>query len=387
MRRTLTALACTLLSAPVFAQDPAPTPEKPAVSIPKINLPKGDLKGKLQPKPALSALAAEGAGKDEAPLAPVVGKDGLIARVNGIGIPLKGFSEKYEQFSKGFEGRKRAVPRKLALRYRESLVKRIVEEELINQEAKRLGVAPTAEEMQAALDEHKKLFSSEEQFLSYMKSKDLTEQQVQETLLHNVLVKKLLQRAKVGQVTEADVTAYYEKSKSKYEVKEQVRASHILIKLEQSATPEQVKAALDKATTAAERARKGEDFAALAKTLSEGPTAPRGGDLGLFGRGRMVKEFDDAVFAMKVGEVSNPVRTRFGWHVIKLMERQEARTRPLSEVKENIQRMLESRSERQARADMIERLRAQSKVEIYLPEEPEEAPKPQLPVTPTTPAP
>jgi peptidyl-prolyl cis-trans isomerase C len=388
MRRTLTALACTLLSAPVFAQDPAPTPEKPALSIPKINLPKGDLKGKIQPKPTLGGLAAgDSAGKDEPPLAPVVGKDGLIARVNGAGIPLKGFSEKYEQFSQGFQTRKRAIPRKLALRYRESLVKRMIEEELISQEAKRLNVVPTAQDLKAALDEHKKLFSSEEQFLNYLKSKNLTEQQVQETLLHNVLVKLLLQKAKVGQVTDAEVTAYYEKSKSKYEVKEQVRASHILIKLEPNATPEQVKAALDKATTAADRARKGEDFAALAKTLSEGPTAPRGGDLGLFGRGRMVKEFDETVFNMKIGAISDPVRTRFGWHVIKLIERQEGRTRPLEEVKENIQRMLESRAERQARADIIEGLRAQAKIELYLPEEPEDAPKPQLPVTPAPAAP
>ena len=158
---------------------------------------------------------------------------------------------------------------------------------------------------------------------------------------------------------------------------------------EASATPEQVKAALDKATAAAGRARKGEDFSALAKELSEGPTAPRGGDLGLFGRGRMVKEFDEAVFAMKPGGVSDPIRTRFGWHVIKLVERQEERTRPLEEVKENITRMLESRAERQARADMIEALRAKGKVEVYLPDEDEAPAKPTLPVStkPMQPAP
>jgi len=316
-----------------------------------------------------------------------VGKDGFVARVNAVGVPLKAFTEKYEQFAQSFQSRKRAIPRKLALRYRESLVKRLVEEELIAQEAKRLNVTPTPADLKEALDEHKRLFSSEEQFLTYLKSKSLTEQQVQETLLHNILVKLLLKRSQVGQVTEEEVKAYYEKSKSKYEVKEQVRASHVLIKLEASATPEQVKDALDKATAAAARARKGEDFAALAKELSEGPTAPRGGDLGLFGRGRMVKEFDDAAFAMKPGDVSDPVRTRFGWHVIKVLERQEAHTRTLADVKENIKRMLESRAERQARADMIEALRAKGKVEVYLPEErDEDAGKPTLPVK-TQPAP
>ncbi len=385
MRRTLTALACTLLSVPALAQDPAPAPQKPAIVAPRLNLPSGDLKSKLQARPAFNAAARA----DEAPLPPVVGKDGFVARVNGVGLPLKDFTEKFDQFSQGFQTRKRAIPRKLALRYRESLVKRMVEEELIAQETKRLNIVPTPEDLKAALDEHKKLFSSEEQFLSYLKTKNLTEQQVQETLLHNILVKLMLKREKKGQVSDADVAGYYEKSRSKYEIKEQVRASHILIKLEASATPEQVKAALDKATAAAGRARKGEDFSALAKELSEGPTAPRGGDLGLFGRGRMVKEFDEAVFAMKPGGVSDPIRTRFGWHVIKLMERQEARTRPLEEVKENIKRMLESRAERQARADMIEALRAKGKVEIYLPAEDEAPAKPTLPVStkPMQPAP
>jgi parvulin-like peptidyl-prolyl isomerase len=81
----------------------------------------------------------------------------------------------------------------------------------------------------------------------------------------------------------------------------------------------------------------------------------------------MVKEFDEKAFAMKVGEVSDPVKTRFGWHVIRVVERKDARLRPFDEVKDSIKRSLTNRANRTARQKLIEKLRAKAKIEIYLP--------------------
>jgi parvulin-like peptidyl-prolyl isomerase len=123
----------------------------------------------------------------------------------------------------------------------------------------------------------------------------------------------------------------------------------------------------DKIAAEAKANNNDEAFAALAKKHSEGPTAPRGGDLSFFARNRMVKEFDQTAFSMKVGEISDPVKTRFGWHVIRVVEKKDARTRPFEEVQESISRTLRNRANRTARQDLIEKLRAKAKVEIYLP--------------------
>ena len=380
MTRTLTALSALCLASSAFAQEPAtpkttdvnPTPIQGKVITPKLKMPNGKAALKA-PKSVFKEHALSGA-KNEAPLAPVTGKDGLIAKVNGVGIKLSEFKTPYERFEKTFKDRKRKMPTRLAQRYRRTIAKRLVDEELISQEAKRLGVAPTAEQLNEELTNYKAMFKTEERFAKYLASANLTEDKVKENLTQGLLLKLLLERAKIGQVSDDQVRAQYEKQKAKYEEKEKVRASHILIKVAKGATPEQVAAAKVKADKLSAQAKAGEDFAKLAKDNSEGPTASRGGDLNFFARGRMVKEFDAKVFSMKIGEVSEPVRTRFGWHIIKVTDHKEAQTRTFDEVKENLRKMLEGRSKRKARSELLKGLTEKASVEMFLPADAESAP-------------
>jgi peptidyl-prolyl cis-trans isomerase C len=387
MTRTLTALSALCLVSSAFAQEPtnpttttpktlkvkpAPTPVQGKVITPKLKMPNGKTALKA-PKSVFKEHALSGA-KDEAPLPPVTGKDGLIAKVNGVGIKLSEFKTPYGRFEKTFKDRKRKMPTRLAQRYRRTIAKRLVDEELIRQEAKRLGIAPTAEQLNEELTSYKAMFKTEERFTKYLASANLTEDKVKENLTQGLLLKLLLERAKIGQVSDDQVRAQYEKQKAKYEEKEKVRASHILIKVAKGATPEQVAAAKAKADKLSAQAKAGEDFAALAKANSEGPTASRGGDLNFFARGRMVKEFDAKVFSMKVGEVSEPVRTRFGWHVIKVTDHKDAKTRTFDEVKENLRKMLEGRSKRKARSELLKGLTEKANVEIFLPADTKSAP-------------
>ncbi len=127
-----------------------------------------------------------------------------------------------------------------------------------------------------------------------------------------------------------------------------MHARHILVQVAPKATPEQVEAARLKALALANEARKpGVDFAALAKKKSEGPSAADGGDLGFFRRGVMVAEFEKAAFALPVGGVSDPVRTKFGWHVLKVEERRAVPPKPFEEVKEQLrEKMLRAQLEK-----------------------------------------
>ena len=147
-----------------------------------------------------------------------------------------------------------------------------------------------------------------------------------------VLIDIEAMRAKVV-VPQADIERAYNNNSQQYETPEQVRASHILLKTEgkDDAT---VKA---KAEELLKQARAGADFAELAKKNSEDEaSAKNGGDLDYFGRGRMVPEVDQAVFAMQPGQISDLVKTQYGYHVIKLADKKAATTRPLAEVRQQL---------------------------------------------------
>ena len=118
-------------------------------------------------------------------------------------------------------------------------------------------------------------------------------------------------------VTEEDIREYYESNPEKFEEPKTVQARHILIKVAENATPEEVESARKRAEDVLKMAKEGQDFATLARKYSEGPTKAKGGELGTFRREAMVKPFADKAFSMEAGEISEPVRTRFGWHIIK----------------------------------------------------------------------
>ncbi|TVT54737.1 MAG: peptidylprolyl isomerase [Sedimenticola thiotaurini] len=142
--------------------------------------------------------------------------------------------------------------------------------------------------------------------------------------------------------------AYYNQHQSQYRTAEERRASHILIPVEEGADESAVKKAEAEATAVLERVKQGEDFPALAKELSKDPgSAEEGGDLGFFEAGVMEQAFDDAVFALAVGEVSDLVRTPFGFHIIKLTEIREPSGKSFEEARAEVeQAYLKSEAER-----------------------------------------
>jgi len=153
------------------------------------------------------------------------------------------------------------------------------------------------------------------------------------------------------EITDEEIKEYYEDSKGRYmTAPPQVKARHILIRVDRDAPENDIAAAKAKAQEIAEQARQeGADFAELARENSEGPSAEAGGDLGwftkqeyaqMFGMQAMVPEFEETAFALEEGEVSDPVQTSFGWHVIKTEERNEGEYMPLEEAEEEIRETL-----------------------------------------------
>ena len=177
------------------------------------------------------------------------------------------------------------------------------------------------------------------------------------------LEKKLLNQQRVS---EEEVKAYYEKHREKYQEPRAVRARHILIEVPQGATPEQEKEALKKAQRLRERILKGEDFAKLAQKYSADPgTKEKGGELGFFTQGQMVKEFEEAAFRLKPGEISEPVRTPFGYHLIQVEEVKEAKQRSFAEVKDRVREDLIQAKEEAALNKALKELAQKYGAKIY----------------------
>lgn len=142
-------------------------------------------------------------------------------------------------------------------------------------------------------------------------------------------------------IPESAVAAFYADNADTYFVTpERVRARHILFMAQEGVSKEQDDAARAKAVDVIAQLKKGKDFASLAKLSDDKGSGAQGGELGWFTRGQMVPPFEEAVFAMKPGEISEPVRTAFGWHVIKLEAREAQRTRTLDEVRGEIRQRL-----------------------------------------------
>ncbi len=152
-------------------------------------------------------------------------------------------------------------------------------------------------------------------------------------------------------VSDADAKKIYDEKIATMEPEQEVHARHILVESE------------DEAKAIAERLKKGEDFAALAKEKSKDTNA-EGGDLGFFTRGQMLKPFEDAAFALDVGQISEPVQTQFGWHIIKIEEKRAQALPSFDEVKAAIVAQLVQQKAQQVMAD----LRNAAKIEIVDPE-------------------
>ncbi|MFB3895876.1 MAG: SurA N-terminal domain-containing protein [bacterium] len=137
-------------------------------------------------------------------------------------------------------------------------------------------------------------------------------------------------------ITDAEIQQYYETNQSEFYTPEQVRARHIITRLPDNPTPEQVQAAQEKISKALSRIQAGEDFAKVAREVSEDGTKEKGGDLGFFGHGDMDQNFEKVAFSIPIGKVSNIFQTQFGFHILKVEAKREARLQPMAEVKSAI---------------------------------------------------
>lgn len=248
-----------------------------------------------------------------------------VAIVNGEMITLDEYKKvadpMIEQYSKVFTGLDKES--KLA-ELKKYILNQMIEEKILLQEAEKKKIKITDVDIDEGLKELKKSFTSEDDFKAELKRQNMTEKELRKKVKDSLSVRKLIEQeieAKVEPPTEQEIQNYYNEHKKDFERPDQIRVRHILIKLDKNADLKTKSKVLNTMRDIEKQLKAGADFAELAKKYSEDPgSKDKGGDIGFFAKGMMVKEFEDAAFKLKKGQISDIVPTDFGYHIIKLEE-------------------------------------------------------------------
>lgn len=294
----------------------------------------------------------------------------FVAKVNGVGISGKDLNRSLNAAEKQFAAIGNQ-PGNSNVDVKKEVLDRLIDLELMLQDGKKRGITVSDTLVDESFTAFSKQFEKQDDFTKYLENNDITMAEMIEQVRRS-LVMSQLQEAVRQELTAAidvsaqDAKAFYDGNIDKFNRPEQVRASHILIAVDAKADQETADTARKELEAIQKKIQDGADFAELAKTSSSCPSSAQGGDLGFFGRGQMVKPFEDVAFSLKPGEVSDIVTTQFGHHLVKMTERREAGTVPFEEVEQRISDYLSQLQVDAAQQKYMKGLRDKAEIETLV---------------------
>lgn len=305
-------------------------------------------------------IAAQGA-------AALAGEFGLAAKVNGIGITRAELEATFNAYLEE-QGVNTGAIRDPAqyTQMKQQALELLIGQELLWQEAKKRGFTAAPAQVDQVFDQARKRYHSEDAFLRELKKSGFTRESYRENLKEELSVKLWVAETitKKISISEEEIHDYYVNNPHRFTRPEEVLVRHVLIKVAPDADQVEVAAARKRIEQVLAQTKQGADFAALAKKYSQGANAQRGGSLGYLPRGRVVKPFEDAAFALKPGELSDVVRTRYGFHIIKMAARRGGGVVSEQAAAPSIRAHLSQVKVRQAVMQRVQTLREQGSVEV-----------------------
>lgn len=281
--------------------------------------------------------------------------DDTVALVNGTKLSRSALDQEFSAIQQRMQMGGQMLSEEQSKELQSTVLDRMIDRELLFQASKKEGVKVEEKSITEEVDKFKEQFPTEDAFKEVLTGMKMSEADLRGEFSRGLAIQEFVEKSIVSKVSISDDEAkkFYEENKEEFRQQEQVRASHILVSIDENADDAAKKAARDKITALQKDIKGGADFAELAKANSQCPSSAMGGDLGYFTKGRMVKPFEDAAFALKSGEVSDIVETNFGFHLIKVTDRKEESVQKFEEVKERI-------------VDFLKQQKAQEGIEGYL---------------------
>ena len=302
---------------------------------------------------ALVAVALAGCGGDKD-----VPSD-AVAVVDGTEIARSDYEALITQAKKSYKNQKREFPAAGSQEFqtlRNQAVQFLVQREQFEQEANDMDVDVTDKQIDARLEQIMKQYfgGDKTKYEKQLKDQGLTEKQVRNDIRAQLVSEKIFQQVtKDVKVTDADIASYYEKNKQQYSQPESRDVRHILVKTKKQA--DDLYAQL----------QNGGDFAALAKKFSEDTGSKANGGKLTISQGQTVAPFDQTAFLLKKNDISKPVKTEFGYHIIQpLSDTKPAKVTPLKEVKESIRQQLQQTKKNEAMTKWVDELKKDYKDKV-----------------------
>jgi peptidyl-prolyl cis-trans isomerase C len=312
--------------------------------------------------PSLQAAApAEAAAKPVPAELPDV-----VARVNGQTISRDDLHQAVGEL----EARAgQSLPADQRDRVVRGVLDQLVAYRLLAQESAVRKVAVPDADVDAQIAQIRSQFPSEQLFTQTLVQRQLTLEGLRVDIREGMQIDRMIDAEVAARtnVSAEQVNDFYAKNPTEFQQAERVRASHILIRVPEGGDAAAKEQARARAADILKEVKAGRDFAALAKEHSQDPgSAPSGGELGAFERGQMVGPFEEAAFSLPAGQTSELVETQFGFHIIKVAEKQAARAIPLEEVRKQVEQFLQGQNKERETQAFIDSLKAKGKVEILI---------------------
>ena len=296
--------------------------------------------------------------------------DKVAAKVNSEIITLSAIEERAELLRQKYVGAPISISEQDLLK---DALNMIIEERLQIQEGKKYGFIVDEYAIDAAVEDIKKKNNlADGQLQEMLKREGRTLESYKNHIRDQILVSKITQ-FEIGnrvKVSEKSIIKYYKKNQKEFWEEGKVRTRHILFISERGSSENRRRAKLRQAKKVLSEIRKGSDFSKLAIKYSEDVSASSGGDVGFVKRGKMVREFEEAVFSLKPGQISDIVETEYGYHIIKVDEVLPGKTLTLKDVKNRIHKILSMQKQKQAYDDWINELKKSAFIEVTLFDEP-----------------
>lgn len=296
--------------------------------------------------------------------------DRIVAIVNGDVITLSELSTALEPVKKRIEASARPVEReKILADAKKMVLDRLIENLLIDQEAKKSGIIVKDEEVRDAIQDFvSRRNISIDDLIKDLGKEGISFEDYKKEVKDHLLKMKLLRREVRSRITVSDeeIGNYYHKHREEYEGKEAVRIKQIVLLLPRNHDESTKKMLREKIESIHTSLKKGESFDLLAARYSQGPASQTGGDIGFVERGLMLPEVEKVAFSLPKGKISDIIESPVGYHIIMVIDRKGAGLKPISEVRDEIIRKIEEEKIEKKYEEWISELRRKSHIEIKL---------------------